>query len=94
MPPTPPSNDLDLMRQALRLAMLGRGTVEPNPMVACILVKDGQILAQAYHRRFGGLHAEAAALFAANNPPPAPPPTSPSNPAATARKKRPLASPS
>jgi len=53
------------MRQALRLAMLGRGTVEPNPMVACILVKDGQILAQAYHRRFGGLHAEAAALFAA-----------------------------
>jgi len=67
MSPIAQANDLDLMRQALRLAMLGRGAVEPNPLVACILVKEGQILAQAYHQRFGGLHAEAAALIAARH---------------------------
>lgn len=47
---------------ALGLALRGRGAVEPNPMVGCVLVRDGELLAQGYHRRFGGPHAEIDAL--------------------------------
>lgn len=47
---------------AARLAMRARGFVEPNPMVGCVLVKDGRIIGMGHHRRFGGLHAEREAL--------------------------------
>ena len=50
------------MRKAISLAMRGRGCVEPNPMVGCVLVRDGQVIAEGYHRRFGGPHAEVDAL--------------------------------
>lgn len=50
------------MRQALRLAERGRGRVEPNPMVGCVLVRGGKVLAEGWHRRFGGAHAEVEAL--------------------------------
>jgi len=53
------------MRAALDLARLGRGLVEPNPMVGAVVVKDGQIVAKGWHRRFGGPHAEAEAIAAA-----------------------------
>lgn len=53
------------MRQALRQAMRGRGAVEPNPMVGCLIVKDGQIIGEGYHQKFGGAHAEPQALAAA-----------------------------
>lgn len=51
------------MREALRLARLGQGYVEPNPMVGAVIVRDSQIIASGYHSRFGGLHAEAQALL-------------------------------
>ncbi|GIK16472.1 MAG: riboflavin biosynthesis protein RibD [Planctomycetota bacterium] len=51
-----------LMRRALRLARRGLGRVEPNPMVGCVLVKDGRIVGEGWHRRFGGPHAEVYAL--------------------------------
>lgn len=54
------------MYQALALAEQGRGLVEPNPMVGCVLVKDGQELGRGYHKHFGGPHAEAHALEDAN----------------------------
>ena len=50
------------LRRALRLAMNGRGRVEPNPMVGCVLVKDGQVIGEGWHTHFGGPHAEPAAL--------------------------------
>ena len=53
------------MRRALALAKRGGGRVSPNPMVGCVLVKDGRIVGEAYHREFGGPHAEVLALSAA-----------------------------
>ncbi len=50
------------MKRALELAVLGRGFVSPNPMVGAVIVKDGRIIAEGYHRRCGGLHAERDAF--------------------------------
>jgi diaminohydroxyphosphoribosylaminopyrimidine deaminase/5-amino-6-(5-phosphoribosylamino)uracil reductase len=52
------------MRRALQLAARGAGRVEPNPMVGCVIVKGGCVIGEGYHRRFGGPHAEIAALRA------------------------------
>lgn len=54
--------DLNYIEQACELALGGQGYVEPNPMVGCIIVRDGQVLASGYHQRFGGPHAEREAL--------------------------------
>jgi diaminohydroxyphosphoribosylaminopyrimidine deaminase/5-amino-6-(5-phosphoribosylamino)uracil reductase len=53
------------MARALELARRGEGHVEPNPMVGCVLVRDGQLIGEGWHRRFGGPHAEIEALGAA-----------------------------
>ncbi len=50
------------MTRAIELATRGKGFVEPNPMVGCVLVKDGVCIGEGYHRRFGGPHAEVDAL--------------------------------
>ena len=50
------------MNRATALARRGRGRVEPNPMVGCLLVKGDRVIAEGYHRRFGGPHAEIEAL--------------------------------
>ncbi|MCI0498707.1 MAG: bifunctional diaminohydroxyphosphoribosylaminopyrimidine deaminase/5-amino-6-(5-phosphoribosylamino)uracil reductase RibD [Planctomycetales bacterium] len=50
------------MRQALNLARRGLGSVEPNPAVGCVIVKDGAVIGQGWHRRFGGPHAEVNAI--------------------------------
>ena len=50
------------MRYALELAALGRGRVEPNPLVGCVVAREAEIVGQGYHRRFGGPHAEVEAL--------------------------------
>lgn len=50
------------MRRALELAARGRGWVEPNPMVGCVIVRDGTIIGEGFHGRFGGPHAEVEAL--------------------------------
>src|ERR1700685_2679892 len=57
------SADADIMQQAILLAARGRGTVEPNPMVGCIIVKDGLIIGRGYHQKYGGPHAEPLALL-------------------------------
>ncbi len=53
------------MRRALRLARRGWGQTAPNPMVGAVLVRDGAVVGQGYHARFGSEHAEVAALRAA-----------------------------
>lgn len=50
------------MQLALELAEMGRGWVNPNPMVGAVIVKDGRIIGRGYHRRYGELHAERNAL--------------------------------
>ena len=54
--------DADFMRRALQLAERGCGAVEPNPMVGCVIVKNGRVVGEGWHRRFGGPHAEIEAL--------------------------------
>jgi diaminohydroxyphosphoribosylaminopyrimidine deaminase/5-amino-6-(5-phosphoribosylamino)uracil reductase len=56
--------DTEFLRRAIHLAMKGRGRVEPNPMVGCVIVKDGRVIGEGYHGRFGGPHAEPTALAA------------------------------
>ncbi len=58
----PGSSDLHFMRRALRLARRGEGRVEPNPMVGCVICRDGRMIGEGFHRRFGGPHAEVDAL--------------------------------
>ena len=50
------------MKLALELAKGGEGWVEPNPMVGCVVVCDGELISSGYHERFGGPHAEVQAL--------------------------------
>ncbi|HWE37862.1 MAG TPA: bifunctional diaminohydroxyphosphoribosylaminopyrimidine deaminase/5-amino-6-(5-phosphoribosylamino)uracil reductase RibD [Isosphaeraceae bacterium] len=57
--------DRALMRRALVEAARGRGSVEPNPMVGAVVVKEGHTLSVGHHARFGGPHAEVVALEAA-----------------------------
>ena len=54
--------DREHMLRALALARRGRGAVEPNPMVGCVIVKNGRVIGEGWHRRFGGPHAEIDAL--------------------------------
>lgn len=57
--------DHAMMAQALRLAERGAWTTRPNPMVGCVLVRDGDVVGEGWHQRQGGPHAEAIALEAA-----------------------------
>jgi diaminohydroxyphosphoribosylaminopyrimidine deaminase/5-amino-6-(5-phosphoribosylamino)uracil reductase len=55
------------MRRALALAQQGWGQTAPNPMVGAVVVKDGAVVGEGYHARFGEAHAEALALKAAGD---------------------------
>lgn len=55
-------SDEEFMLIALQEARKGCGSVEPNPMVGCVIVEDGEIAARGYHEKYGGLHAERNAL--------------------------------
>jgi len=50
------------MQLVLDLAKKGKGYVYPNPMVACIIVKNNKIISKGYHKFFGADHAEAQAI--------------------------------
>lgn len=61
-------NDETFMRRALFLAERGRYSVSPNPMVGCVIVRDGAIVAEGFHERAGEPHAEIVALRACDDP--------------------------
>lgn len=50
------------MRRALALAERGRYSVSPNPMVGCVIARNGEPIAEGWHERAGEAHAEVAAL--------------------------------
>lgn len=50
------------MQRCIQLAQLGLGHVAPNPMVGCVIVKEGKIIGEGFHRRIGGKHAEVNAI--------------------------------
>jgi diaminohydroxyphosphoribosylaminopyrimidine deaminase/5-amino-6-(5-phosphoribosylamino)uracil reductase len=58
-------SDLDWMRHALLLAERGRGSVEPNPLVGAVVVRDGRLVGEGWHQKYGQAHAEVNALVAA-----------------------------
>ena len=53
------------MRRALAVALRGRGTTAPNPMVGAVVVHDGRVVGEGFTQPAGGAHAEAQALAAA-----------------------------
>jgi diaminohydroxyphosphoribosylaminopyrimidine deaminase/5-amino-6-(5-phosphoribosylamino)uracil reductase len=50
------------MKRALQLAALGGVEAAPNPMVGAVIVHEGKIIGEGYHRKFGGPHAEVNAV--------------------------------
>jgi len=52
------------MQRAIELAKLGKGQVSPNPLVGCVIVHDGKIIAEGWHKKFGAAHAEVNAINA------------------------------
>lgn len=50
------------MRRAVELAKLGIGKVNPNPLVGAVIVKEGRIIGEGYHAKYGELHAERHAF--------------------------------
>ena len=55
-------DEAQFMRRAIEIAERGRHRVMPNPLVGCVLVKDGEIIAEGWHDHIGGLHAEQMAI--------------------------------
>ena len=54
--------DEKYMKRAIELAKKGVGAVNPNPLVGAVIVKDGKIIGEGYHTRYGCLHAEREAI--------------------------------
>lgn len=63
----PTDIDAQYMRRCLQLAAAGRETSQPNPMVGAVVVKDGRIIGEGWHRRVGLPHAEPMAIRAVRN---------------------------
>ncbi len=55
-------DDRTHLARALEVAERGRGSVSPNPMVGCVIARDGEAIGEGWHAELGGLHAERAAL--------------------------------
>ncbi len=57
------SMDIMYMRRCLQLARNGLGRTRPNPLVGCVVVKEGRVVSEGYHQCHGGNHAERNALL-------------------------------
>ena len=56
------NSDSGFMLEALALAKMGWGLTNPNPMVGAVIVRDGEVIGQGFHRKAGEAHAEINAL--------------------------------
>jgi diaminohydroxyphosphoribosylaminopyrimidine deaminase / 5-amino-6-(5-phosphoribosylamino)uracil reductase len=65
MPGKPQISDEVYMKRCLELAKKGSGYVSPNPMVGCVIVKNGKIISEGYHKKFGQFHAERITINSA-----------------------------
>ncbi|GAB4177817.1 MAG: bifunctional diaminohydroxyphosphoribosylaminopyrimidine deaminase/5-amino-6-(5-phosphoribosylamino)uracil reductase RibD [Calditrichia bacterium] len=54
--------DILYINRAIDLAANGKGQTSPNPMVGCVIVKDGHVIGEGYHQKFGQKHAEIEAI--------------------------------
>lgn len=57
------------MKRAIELAKQGAGWTAPNPLVGAVVVKNGRVIGEGYHRKYGELHAERNALAACTEDP-------------------------
>jgi diaminohydroxyphosphoribosylaminopyrimidine deaminase/5-amino-6-(5-phosphoribosylamino)uracil reductase len=57
-------NDRIHLERAVELARRGLGTVKPNPVVGAVVARDGEVLGEGWHQRYGGAHAEVNAIEA------------------------------
>jgi len=55
------------MQRAVTLAGRGAGYVNPNPLVGAVIVKDGVVIGEGWHKKYGGLHAERGAILDAGS---------------------------
>ena len=60
---TQKDHDIMYMRRCLQLAANGLGRVRPNPLVGCVIVKNGNIISEGFHQEYGHNHAERNALL-------------------------------
>jgi len=60
--------DTVFMQRCLDLAKKGAGCVSPNPMVGSVIVHEGRIIGEGWHRQYGGPHAEVNAIASVENP--------------------------
>jgi diaminohydroxyphosphoribosylaminopyrimidine deaminase/5-amino-6-(5-phosphoribosylamino)uracil reductase len=65
----PKSTDLKLstdkykiMKRVFQLATHGTGLTSPNPLVGCVIIKNNKIIGEGFHKKYGGKHAETAAI--------------------------------
>lgn len=58
---------VEFIKRCLELAFMGKGYVEPNPMVGAIVVCDGRIIGEGYHQKYGDNHAEVNAINSVKN---------------------------
>lgn len=61
------AQDIVFMQRCLFLAQKGLGQTYPNPLVGCVIVHQNKIIAEGWHQKAGGLHAEAMAIEAVEN---------------------------
>ena len=61
-------NDSEYMHRAIELARQGAGWTSPNPMVGAVIAKNGRIIGEGYHKKYGELHAERNAFASLTEP--------------------------
>ena len=56
-------NDTAFMERCLLLAKKGLGNTYPNPLVGCVIVHEGKVIAEGWHKKAGSNHAEREAIL-------------------------------